>query len=58
VGELGKWPIGLPPTARHYSCSNFVAQETLRGKVVPVHVMQLCGGVGLWRNLFLTSALD
>lgn len=46
MGELGKWPIGLPPTARHYSCSNFIAQETLTGKVVLVRIMKLCGEGG------------
>lgn len=47
VGELGKWPIGLPPTARHYSCSNFRVQETLTGNVVPLHVMKLCEESGV-----------
>ena len=47
MGELGKWPIGLPPTARHYSCSNFITQETLTGKFVPVHVMKLYGESGV-----------
>ena len=47
MGELGKWPIGLPPTARHYSCSNFSAPEKLTGKVVPLHVMKLCGESGV-----------